>query len=46
MKEFIEKLIERLEEEYFMMAGSDWSDAIDKAIEIVKSLAPEYNEKD
>lgn len=48
MKEFIEKLIARLEEEYincFTTGDYKYNNAIDKTIEIVNQLAEEYNKK-
>ena len=42
MKEFIEKLIDRLGDEYLSQDMRDWNNAILRAVEIVEELAEEY----
>lgn len=43
MKEFVEKLIGRLNNEYLKYNDGDWNSAIDESIKIVNELAEEYN---
>ena len=42
MKEFVEKLIDRLGDEYLSQDMRDWNNAILRAVEIVYELAEEY----
>ena len=44
MKEFIDKLIERLSNEYLKYNDGDWNGAMDRAISIVNELAEEYKQ--
>ena len=42
MKEFVDKLIGRLNNEYLKYNDGDWNSAIDETIKIVNELAEEY----